>query len=176
MRSAMLFLLASFAGTAGAQTPAPAPPPSCVAAEHRQFDFWLGQWTVQGAGGKHAGDSHVESILDGCVLLENWHGASGSTGKSFNSYNRQTGQWEQYWVDNQGTRLFLRGALTGKSMVLAGAQDRPNAQTGKTQRERITWTPNDDGSVRQLWETSVDDGQTWAVSFDGLYTRAAAAE
>jgi len=29
--------------------------------------------------------------------------------------------------------------------------------------------------VRQLWETSNDDGKTWAVSFDGLYRRAATA-
>jgi hypothetical protein len=36
-------------------------------------------------------------------------------------------------------------------------------------------TPNADGSVRQLWETS-RDGQTWSVLFDGLYTRAAADE
>jgi hypothetical protein len=169
MRSAMLFLLASFAGTADAQSPTPAPPPSCVSNEHRQFDFWLGQWTVS-AGGKHAGDSHIESILDGCVVLENWTGAKGSIGKSFNTYNSQTGQWEQYWVDNQGTRLFLRGGFSEGRMVLTGQQDQANAQTGKTQRERITWTPNPDGSVRQLWETSIDDGQTWAVSFDGLYT------
>jgi hypothetical protein len=175
MRSALLFLLASFAGTADAQTPPPAPPPACTAPEHRQFDFWLGQWTVV-AGGKHAGDSRIESILDGCVLLENWTGASGSVGKSFNTYNRQTGQWEQFWVDNQGTRLFLRGGFSNGHMVLTGQQDQPDAKTGKTQRERITWTPNADGSVRQLWETSTDDGKTWAVSFDGLYTRAAPAK
>ena len=168
MRHAALFLLASFAGLADAQTPPPAPPPSCATKEYRQFDFWLGRWTVS-AGGKHAGDSHIEAILGGCVLLENWTGASGSTGKSFNLYNGQTGQWEQFWVDNQGTRLFLRGGLADGHMVLSGQQDVPDAKTGKIQRERITWTPNADGSVRQLWETSVDDGATWTVSFDGLY-------
>jgi hypothetical protein len=26
--------------------------------------------------------------------------------------------------------------------------------------------------VRQLWESSKDDGKTWAVSFDGLYRKA----
>ena len=174
MRNAMFFLLASFAGTADAQTPTPTPPPSCVSKEHRQFDFWLGQWTVTNAGGKHAGDSRIESILDGCVVLENWTGAKGSHGKSFNTYNSQTKEWEQYWVDNQGTRLYLRGGFSDGHMVLTGQQDQPNTQTGKTQRERITWTPNADGSVRQLWETSTDDGMTWAVSFDGLYTHAAA--
>ena len=172
MRSGLFFLLASFAGTTDAQTPAPAPLPSCTASEHRHFDFWLGHWSVRGASGKHAGDSRIESILDGCVVLENWTGAGGSNGKSFNLYNAQTGQWEQYWVDNQGTRLHLLGGLVDGRMVLQGRQDKPDPQTGKFQRERITWTPNPDGSVRQLWETSQDDGKTWAVSFDGLYTHA----
>jgi hypothetical protein len=27
--------------------------------------------------------------------------------------------------------------------------------------------------VRQLWETSTDDGKTWTVAFDGIYRRAA---
>ncbi len=34
---------------------------------------------------------------------------------------------------------------------------------------RITWTPNKDKSVRQLWEITKDDGTTWTVAFDGLY-------
>ena len=169
MRSAMLFVLASFAGTANAQSPVPSPTP-CVAKEQRQFDFWLGEWSVTGAGGKHAGDSRIESILDGCVLLENWTGASGSNGKSFNIYNQQTGQWEQFWVDNQGSRLHLRGNIADGSMVLTGQQDRPDAKTGQIQRERITWTPNADGSVRQLWEAQ-DARGAWTVVFDGRYTK-----
>ncbi len=34
---------------------------------------------------------------------------------------------------------------------------------------RITWSPQGDGSVRQLWETSNDGGETWSVAFDGRY-------
>ena len=41
-------------------------------------------------------------------------------------------------------------------------------------RQRITWTPEGDG-LRQVWETSSDDGKTWEVAFDGLYRRRAAA-
>ena len=43
---------------------------------------------------------------------------------------------------------------------------------GRTQttRQRITWTPNKDGSVRQLWEATNAKGE-WVVSFDGKYTR-----
>ena len=38
-------------------------------------------------------------------------------------------------------------------------------------RQRITWTRDGDG-VRQLWETSKDDGETWEIAFDGRYRRA----
>jgi len=41
---------------------------------------------------------------------------------------------------------------------------------GKRTRRRITWTPNDDGSVRQFWE-STDDKGAWSVAFDGRHTR-----
>lgn len=156
-----------------AQQPATKTPPPCMDTQHRQFDFWVGEWDVTSPAGKAAGRSRVESKLNQCVVHEHWFGAGGSIGESFNLYNAGSGQWEQYWVDNGGNRLHLKGGLVGAAMVLEGVQDKPNAQTGLAQRERITWTPNADGSVRQLWETSTDDGKTWAASFDGLYRKAA---
>lgn len=155
-----------------AENAAPAPVAAtqgCKAAPNRQFDFWLGQWEVTNPAGKLAGHSRIESILGGCVLLENWDSPTGVAGKSFNIFNADKGSWEQFWVDNSGSRLHLVGGLREGRMVLQGAQDKPNAQSGLRQHERITWTPNADGSVRQLWETSIDDGKTWAISFDGLY-------
>lgn len=172
---AVLALPCLLAASALAQAQAPTPkPPDCSAPEHRQFDFWLGEWNVPAPGKQPPGHSRIESILSGCVILENWSGGSGYTGKSFNLYNRDTGHWEQFWVDTTGARLHLVGGLVEGKMVLTGVQDKPNAKTGLAQHERITWTPNTDGSVRQLWETSNDDGKTWAVSFDGRYQRAAA--
>jgi len=37
---------------------------------------------------------------------------------------------------------------------------------------RLTFTPNKDGSVRQYWEQTSDNGRTWSVAFDGAYRRA----
>lgn len=159
-------------GSASAQT---TPPPACAAPEYRQFDFWKGEWDVT-AQGKPAGHSRIEAILGGCAILENWRGTSGNEGKSLNTWNASARRWEQYWVDGSGTPLHLTGGLVEGRMVLSGQQPQPNPQTGLTQRERISWTPNGDGSVRQLWETSNDDGKTWAVSFDGLYRPVAASK
>ena len=168
----VLGLVLSWPVCAVAQQPASQPPP-CSAAEHRQFDFWMGDWEVTTPDGKPAGRNRIEPILGGCVLQERWTGAAGSTGNSFNLYNRASGQWEQFWVDGSGGRLHLRGGLQEGAMVMQGERERPDPDTGVVQRERITWTPNEDGSVRQLWESSKDEGKTWNVVFDGRYRRIA---
>ena len=171
-RQVLSFLGCSlFAAVANAQQPPKPPAAPCAAREHRQFDFWLGEWSVYSPDGKPAGKSRIESILDGCVVAERWTGAKGFSGRSFNVYNRETRRWEQYWVDQSGSRLHLSGGLAAGSMVLAGSQDTPDPKTGLERRERITWTPNADGSVRQLWESSVDAGKSWTTSFDGQYRR-----
>jgi hypothetical protein len=158
--------------------PRAVPPPACQDAAHRQFDFWLGDWDVFGVKGKQVGRSRIESVLGGCVVAEAWSSASGpaSDGRSHNLYNAATGHWEQFWVDASGSRLVLSGGLSGRSMVLEGEQPRADAKTGVKQRERITWTPNADGSVRQLWESSGDGGKTWTVAFDGTYRHTGTAD
>ena len=159
---ATLVALLAGAGAALAQTPTP-PPPACQSAEYRQFDFWIGEWEVFLPGGKKAGDSRIESIAAGCALLENWSGNGGFSGKSLNSYDSEDKRWHQSWVDSSGSRLELVGSYADKRMVLSSAP-------GSTV-QRIAWSVNDDGSVRQLWESSVDGGKAWAVQFDGKYVR-----
>lgn len=150
---------------------APAAPSRCEAPEHRQFDFWLGEWNVS-SNGQPAGTNSIRATMGGCVLQENWQGAGsgGISGTSFNIYDRERGLWHQTWVDANGTLLQLDGGLSDGSMILEGERPAP-AGTG-TVSHRISWTPQDDGSVRQLWEASQDRGETWNVIFDGLYTRA----
>lgn len=144
---------------------------SCDAPEYRQFDFWIGDWQVF-AGERQAGTNSIRPVHGGCALQENWQGAGagGISGSSFNIYDRATGQWHQTWVDARGTLLQLDGGLVDGAMVLSGSRPAPNRGTAL---HRITWTPNDDGSVRQLWETSLDEGASWSVLFDGRYVNSA---
>lgn len=160
----LLLMAATTPAPTAPATPPTTPAAACTDAGYREFDFWIGDWDVFGKNGKQVGRSHIEAILGGCAIAETWHSGSGpaSDGRSFNRY--QAGQWEQYWVDAQGNRLWLRGGLHANAMVMA---DEAGAA-----RQRITWTPNEDGSVRQLWESSTDSGTTWTVAFDGLYRRA----
>lgn len=169
LAASTLAVASALGGSAQAQAPAPAPAP-CQGPEYRQFDFWIGEWKVFGPKGKQVGESRIELFGNGCALLENWTGSSGVTGKSLNMYDASDKQWHQAWVDSSGSRLLLDGGLVDGKMVLAA--DAPNpAKPGTTIRQRITWTPNADGSVRQLWESSSDGGKTWTVAFDGKYVK-----
>jgi hypothetical protein len=161
----LLALLALAAGPAIAQAPPPAP---CDAPEHRQFDFWLGDWTVE-ARGQARGTNRITRLFGDCGLREEYSTLDGRyVGSSFNLYDATRGVWHQTWVDNQGLLLTIEGGLREGRMVLegelAGADGRPS-------RQRITWTPNPDGTVRQHWETSSDAGASWTTAFDGLYRR-----
>ncbi|MBI2518658.1 MAG: hypothetical protein HYV95_17425 [Opitutae bacterium] len=115
-----------------------------------------------------AGRSRIEKIAGGWGLLENWTGAGGSEGKSLNTWRPDKKQWQQFWV-GAGGALDLTGGLNERGeMVLTGRH--PNGQD-KPVIERITWTPHADGTVRQHWEQSADDGRTWTTAFDGLYRK-----
>ena len=155
---------------AAQQTPAPpaSPPRDCSAPEHRQFDFWEGDWTVTDSAGQVSyGTSRITREESGCLLRERWTGARGGTGQSLNFYDRVTGTWAQVWVASNGTVLRLTGGLAGAAMRLEGASG-----TGASAvRNRITWTPQPDGRVRQTWTVSRDGGATWQPSFDGWYRR-----
>lgn len=158
-------ILALLSGSSSLHQATPTPP--CGGAEYRQFDFWLGEWTVE-QHDKVVGTSSVTRALGDCVVHEVWTATGRSRGESFNLFDRASRQWVQSWVDNDGQLLLLRGGRQGESMVLEGSRPRVS---GGTVIDRITWTPLEGGRVRQHWIASVDGGTTWSDQFDGIYRR-----
>ena len=163
-------LLTAFALQAAAQEEggAPPPPPGCRAPEHRQFDFWIGDWEVANPAGKTVGRNRIEAILGGCALRETWTGAGGSNGTSYNAWDGQRRRWHQTWVDNGGLVLRLEGGFVDGRMVLSGET---LDSTGSAVLNRITWQETAPGRVRQHWEVSSDGGKAWRTVFDGRYRR-----
>ena len=156
---------------APSEAPAAAP---CTASEHRQFDFWIGDWEVRTPPGQVAGHNRIESILKGCAIHESWTGAGGMKGQSLNTYDPADRRWHQLWVDESGTVLHLAGVFKDGRMVLEGSL--PSGQKpGPPIRQRITWERQADARVRQVWEAS-EDGTTWSVVFDGFYSRVTTGE
>lgn len=142
---------------------------NCCNEKHSEFDFWIGNWTVTGPKGKVVGKNTLEKIQDNCVLRENWISANSNfTGTSNSFYNSQADEWEQIWVDNQGGSMHLKGNKVGNQMILK--TDILKNKDGQPFYHRVTWTDNEDGTVRQLWETIINDNEI-TVAFDGLYKR-----
>jgi hypothetical protein len=127
----------------------------------------LGEWQVHKTDGTVAGINKIDREYGGCVVHEHYVTGRGYSGESLNIYDPARKVWHQTWVDNAGLLLTLEGHLVGKNMVLEG-QIRQSDEV--VVKQRITWSPNVDGSVRQLWESTDSKGQ-WVVAFDGLYTK-----
>jgi len=162
-----LAALATLTAVARAQQ-APAAPRPCAAPVHHEFDFWIGDWDVTTPDGKPAGTNRIEAVLGGCALLEHWEGRGGGAGKSLTLWVAADRQWNQTWVDASGNRVVLTGGLDGARMVLRNAWTGPD---GARMRSELSWAPQPDGSVRQVWRQSRDDGATYQTTFDGIYRR-----
>ncbi|HWS40262.1 MAG TPA: hypothetical protein VN247_03080, partial [Arenimonas sp.] len=146
------------------------PAPACASIEYHQFDFWIGEWEVDGGqdGKTPVGKSTITRVAKGCALHENWRSAGGGDGQSLNVFDRTAKQWTQFWIGADGVILRLEGGLQENTMVLEGLLKMPN---DKVQLQRITWAKIDDGRVSQRWETSDDAGKSWQISFIGYYRR-----
>jgi len=141
----------------------------CDDAQHRQFDFWVGRWSVSPTGKDTVvAESLIEKLYAGCGVRENWMPRNGQDGGSLNAYVPAERAWRQTWVDSSGSRADFTGAWNGSAMVLSGSW--PEAD-GRTRVVRMTYTPNADGSVRQFGEASHDGGETWAPDFDFTYRK-----
>lgn len=142
--------------------------PCMFAEQHRQFDFWIGEWNVFNPSGDQVGTSSILNVAEGCTIFENWTNMQGQTGKSLNFYNRAKDRWQQTWVGFGGDVLEFAGEYKDGAMRYT-AETIDNS--GKKTLEKLTFFNLSADRVRQLWEQSTDDGKTWTVVFDGLYVR-----
>ena len=146
--------------------------PCAYAAENRQFDFWLGEWSVVTSQGETpAGDSRIELILGDCVVQENWTSAGniGYSGKSYNIFNTALKRWEQYWVDNSGGNIFFYGGL--KDGVMDYWTDEIPQPDGTKLKRHLQFIKLGPDKVRQFSQGSNDGGKTWFVEYDFTYNR-----
>ena len=141
----------------------------CKADEHRHaFDFWVGKWNVT-QNGQFAGTNDIEPILGHCVLLEQWKGATGQQGKSFNYYDPGTKHWRQVWISDTGNVIEFTGEARDGGMFFTAQTVDPD--DGSVTDHKFDFTQYDNGDVRQHWQTSTDGGKTWTTVWDGRYAR-----
>ncbi len=136
----------------------------CNSENHIAFDFWLGYWEVYNKKGGHIGTNNIHLIQNGCGIQENWTSKGGGTGTSYNFYDVKTEKWYQSWISSSGNALMMSGGFSDGKMQM---QSEP--LNGKI--DRISWVPQEDNSVLQIWEISTDNGKTWKEAFWGKYIK-----
>jgi hypothetical protein len=139
----------------------------------QRLDFWVGDWDVY-VGDRVVGQNHIQKILEGCAIVEDWQGNGGGGGKSLFYYLPATGTWKQVWITGQATSP---GGVKEKVLI----EEEPDGwvrfqgeivlKSGRTYLDRTTLTPLADGRVNQVIEVSRDGGETWKVTFDSIYVR-----
>jgi|SRR5262245_14012482 len=139
----------------------------CDSPEHRQFDFWLGDWDVYDVGdAKPTMRIRVERILDGCALKETYSDVNGVLGESINLYDLPRKLWHQTWATNRGQVLYLDGKLENGRMSFTATE-----QTAKGPVLWRAWWIPQGAEVRETAETSTDGGKTWTQRFDIVFRK-----
>ena len=165
---ALAAALASPAAGAGQESASPTPCMDTEAA--RQLDFWVGTWdVVSPEDGGRLGENVVERELGGCLVMENWTGARGSSGKSMNFWDPQRRTWRQVWVSDRGNVLDYRhGEYRDGAMRFLGITI---GEAGDTTAQKLTFHDVAPDTVRQVFEASTDGGATWETTWVGIYVR-----
>ena len=141
--------------------------PCMFLAEARQFDFWVGDWDVFNPAGQKVGTNSIQMFAGGCGIMENWKSAAGGDGKSINYYDANTQKWYQHWIGIDGGALRYAGNFSENAMRFEG----DTVANGKKALQKLTFFKLDENTVRQLAETSADEGKPWTITYDFKYVR-----
>ena len=134
-------------------------PIACAAPLYHAFDFWIGDWDVFEVGNPmKVAHARIDSILNGCVLREDYRASDGHEGQSFTIYDSTRDVWHQTWVTSQGELLEIEGKSENGQIVLSGKNQ-------KGEMVRGTWKPVS-GEVHEVAVKSGDGGRTWQPWFD----------
>lgn len=145
---------------------------ACTAPEHRQFDFWIGTWTVRWIDDdkrEQHGRNRIARAHDGCVIVEQFDGRPGTplTGTSLSIWVPAEKQWRQTWVDNTGSHLAFTGGWADGRMTLT----RTAPEHGANVMQRMVFRDIGADSLVWDWESSRDGGATWALKWRLRYER-----
>lgn len=141
--------------------------PCAYQEQYKQFDFWVGEWTVT-SDGQEVAASSIQRIVKSCIIFENYTQADGYVGKSFNFFDANLHKWRQTWVDGTGRVSEFVGEYKDGAMRFEGES---HLQDGTKVLRRMTLFNLGKDRVRQFSEASTDEGKTWHATYDFIYTR-----
>ena len=135
-----------------------------------ELDFWLGDWGLTWKGGN--GTNRLTRKLGDHVIHEQFQEAPSSSqtallGESWSVFDPKRRLWRQTWVDDQGGYLDLIGERADESFAFC----RSAPELGPNARQRMVFRDVGPDAFRWTWESSLDDGATWAVRWEIAYRR-----
>jgi len=136
------------------------PKSPCKAGAFRQLDFWVGEWLVSAPPSANvAATSRVSTILDGCVVSEDWRPLNGRRGRSLSSYDPTTGLWHQTWVPEQGpgARPFRMAGGLRPDGVMGMTGTRVHWFFGWNYVDTYSWTRDGANQVTQTSRFDLDE-------------------
>ena len=158
-------------------TPSLAQTVRCSGPGYDDFDFWVGDWTVQWrtADGRDAtGSNRIRRTLDGCAIVEEFDGAPGGPlkGISVSVYDAARKVWRQAWVDNQASYLDFEGGRVddGPSRLVLSRSAMVN---GQPVRQRMVYRDVSSDALVWDWQRSRDAGVSWETLWTIRYARRA---
>lgn len=138
------------------------PAAGILPAASRQFDFFLGSWTVIGddtfAGG---GEVSTYGLGGGIAVLQSLESNDGYELSAVAVYHPQDRIWNYVSLDSDALHIDVSGGQRSGRMVLEGIMTGPDDAPGT--KARLTFDRPNDREVTQTLEVSVDDGATWTV-------------
>jgi len=160
-------------GQEGQMPPMGAPP------QMKEIAFMQGEWTVdtQFRMGPEAdwvaakGEATVRAELDGC--LQRMELSSEVMGMPFkgvgiDTFNRETGKYESYWIDTMSAHLSkMTGGFEDGKMVFLGE----DTMMGQTQWMKSVSDKISDDEVSFEMSISMDEGKTWFTNMKMIYHR-----
>ena len=135
---------------------------------NRELDFWLGNWAVAYPGVTSGATSMVSLDLDKCLIVENWDGGHGHSGRNILAYSADDKSWHGMFADNEGRVHVFEGKVTSGVAEFQGPSVGPN---GEAVLNRIKVIRKTSDEIEQLWEKSTDNGANWKTVFQGEYSR-----
>jgi len=154
------------------------------ASSARDFDFWMGRWTVAGRRLRErladcdewvelTGTSVAWPLLDGLGNVDEFHTdfGGGYAGMSLRLFDPTTRTWSIYWADSRYPGP-LEPPVVGAFAGDVGIFECEDTFEGRSIRVRYTWSRVTTGSPRWEQAFSEDGGASWETNWINDFTRA----
>jgi len=153
-------------------------------AEERDFDFWIGRWSVRNERlkGRLCGSTEWETFaataearqltggignIDEFVVTDGWR--PGFVGMTVRLFDRANRRWSIHWADN--VRGIFDPPVIGEFADGVGVFEGDDQHEGTPVRVRFLWMHETPSTARWEQAFSADGGATWETNWIMHMTR-----